>query len=145
MKKIILLLFFSFITFTSNHAQAIYEDKDSLFLTICDKLSRIEDSVSNSNRYKLYKTENFYNFLKLDTMTGKIEQIQWSLDYENEGIVTINDVDLTLGLGNMACVFELYPTHNMYQFILLDKQSGRVWHVQWGTSSSKRWIKRIYK
>lgn len=107
-------------------------------------LEQIEHDLAFKNRYKLYPTENIYNFLQLDTKTGKIEQVQWSLEDNNEGSVTINDTDLTWGLGNGSNVFELYPTKNMYQFILLEKTTGRKWHVQWGFESSKRWIKRIY-
>ena len=58
--------------------------------------------------------------------------------------VTINSDDLTYGYGYGSGSFELYPTKNMYQFILIDKTSGKKWHVQWGMESSKRWIRRIY-
>ena len=77
-----------------------------------------------------------------DTSTGKIDVVQWSLDDGKEGSVTLNDEDLSLDTG--CGTFELYPTKNMYQFILLDKVTGRKWHVQWGFEASKRWIKRIY-
>ena len=100
--------------------------------------------ISHENRYKLYPTENIYTFLQLDTKTGMIEQVQWSLDEENEGSIVINDIDLTSGMEYGSGSFELYPTQNMYQFILLDKTDGRKWHVQWGIGSGKRWIRRIY-
>lgn len=95
-----------------------------------------------SERYKIYPTENIYNLLKLDRQTGKIEQIQWSLDSNKEFSVTLNSSDLSLYEGLNS--FELYPTQNMYQFILLDRATGRTWHVQWGTESKKRWITRIF-
>lgn len=95
-------------------------------------------------RYKLYQTENIYTLLQLDTKTGMIEQVQWSLDSENEGSVTINNDDLSYLFGYGSGSFELYPTKNMYQFILLDKTSGRKWHVQWGMETKERWIRRIY-
>lgn len=81
-------------------------------------------------------------FMQLDTSTGKIDVVQWSLDDGKEGSVTLNNEDLSLDTG--CGTFELYPTKNMYQFILLDKVTGRKWHVQWGFEASKRWIKRIY-
>ena len=96
----------------------------------------------STNRYKLYPTENMYNFLKLDTKTGKIEQVQWSLDRDKEGSVSINRDDLSR--NSVIGTFELYPTPNMYQFVLLDKYSGRTWHVQWGMENKKRWIRQIY-
>lgn len=107
-------------------------------------LEQIELDYSLKQRYKLYQTENIYTLLQLDTKTGMIEQVQWSLDSKNEGSVTINGDDLNYGFGYGSGSFELYPTRNMYQFILLDKTSGRKWHVQWGMETEKRWIRRIY-
>lgn len=97
---------------------------------------------NESNRYKIYPTENIYILIKLDTQTGRIDLIQWSLKSEKEFSATLNSVDLSLYEGLNS--FELYPTKNMYQFILLDKATGRNWHVQWGTKSSEMWIRRIY-
>lgn len=95
-----------------------------------------------SERYKIYPTENIYILIKLDTQTGKLELIQWSLKSKDEFAATLNDSDLSWYDGLNS--FELYPTKNMYQFILLDKATGRNWHVQWGTKASEMWIRRIY-
>lgn len=96
----------------------------------------------NDHRYKLYKTENLYNMLRLDTKTGKIKQVQWSLDSYKEFTVVINDQDFSRA-GYVSGCFELYPTNNMYQFILMDTKDGRMWHVQWGTGNNERWIRKI--
>ena len=40
--------------------------------------------------------------------------------------------------------FFLYPTTNIYNFILLDQIDGRTWQVQWNTEKSDRVVKRIY-
>lgn len=117
---------------------------DSLVQITNAWLEQIELDHSLKQRYKLYQTENIYTLLQLDTKTGMIEQVQWSLDSENEGSVTINNDDLNYGFGHGSGNFELYPTKNMYQFILLDKTSGRKWHVQWGMKTKERWIRRIY-
>lgn len=119
------------------HLDSIVEEIDEL---IHNAVSLRIDEYRN--RYKMYQTENMYNLLKLDTQTGKIEQVQWSLDEDKEFSISINSEDLSL--SNTINSFELYPTQNMYQFILLDKASGRTWHVQWGLTYKKRWIKRIY-
>lgn len=118
------------------------ETRDSTLIHITQLLEDIQYRTTKVDRFKLYPTENIYTFLKLDTATGEIEQIQWSLDSEKEGSVTINNVDLSYGTGNGT--FELYPTKNIYQFLLLDKVTGRQWHVQWGMESTKRWIVKIY-
>lgn len=117
---------------------------DSLIQETNAWLENIEIDLSLKQRYKLYPTENMYNFLQLDTKTGKIEQVQWSLDSDKEGTWIINASDLSYGNGYGSGSFELYPTKNMYQFILLDKTNGRKWHIQWGFESKKRWITRIY-
>ena len=116
---------------------------DSLLQECRDLLDNIDNNGSVKNRYKLYSTENIYNMLQLDTKTGQIKQAQWSLDNDKEGCWTINDEDLSYGVGYGSGSFELYPTKNMYQFILLDKTDGRKWHVQWGIGDSKRWIRKI--
>ena len=107
-------------------------------------LEQLDINSSLKNRYKLYQTENIYTFLELDTKTGMIKQVQWSLEINKEGSITINDIDYSYGLGHGSGSFELYPTQNMYQFIMIDKTDGRKWHVQWGIGDGKRWIRRIY-
>ena len=138
---------------TTNTRSVKYEQKvdsllsqiDTLLMINNQLLEHLEINSSLKGRYKLYQTENLYTLLQLDTKTGKIEQVQWSLDSDKEGTFTINDEDLNWGLGYGSGTFELYPTKNMYQFILIDKTDGRKWHVQWGTGGEKsRWIRRIY-
>ena len=118
---------------------------DTLLMINNQLLEHLEINTSLKGRYRLYQTENIYTLLQLDTKTGKIEQVQWSLDSDKEGTITINNDDLSWGYGYGSGSFELYPTKNMYQFILIDKTDGRKWHVQWGTSGDQsRWIRRIY-
>lgn len=117
---------------------------DTLMVINNQLLNHIDIDLSLKNRYKLYETENIYTLLRLDTKTGMIDQVQWSLDSDKEGTITINGEDLTYGFGVGSGSFELYPTKNMYQFILMDKTNGRMWHVQWGFEFKKRWIQRIY-
>lgn len=145
--KRILLTFLSCVLLTSAFAQTNKAEavRDSLLEEIYDKVWSIELQMKDeefNNRFKLYKTNNIYTFLQLDTSTGKIKQFQWSLDSDKEGYVTINDKDLSF-ISAKNGTFELYPTENMYQFILLDKAFGRMWHVQWGMESSKRWIREM--
>jgi hypothetical protein len=145
--KRILLTFLSCVLLTSAFAQTNKAEavRDSLLEKIYDKVWSIELQMNSdelNNRFKLYKTNNMYTFLRLDTATGKIKQFQWSLKSEEEGYVTINDEDLSF-LSPQNGTFELYPTENMYQFLLLDKSWGRMWHVQWGFKSSERWIREM--
>lgn len=119
---------------------------DSLLVDISKNVAQLAyqgyEMEPERGRYKMYLTENIYNLLKLDTATGQIKQVQWSLKSSEEMTVNINSSYLSYS-GKIG-TFELYPTNNMYQFILLDTTDGRTWHVQWGTESKKRWIRRIY-
>ena len=128
----------------TNRTDSLLSRIEYLLKLTNEELDQININTSLKQRYKLYQTENIYNLLQLDTKTGKIEQVQWSLEREKEGSFIINDEDLTTGIGYGSGSFELYPTKNMYQFILLDKTNGKKWHVQWGLGDSKRWIRRIY-
>lgn len=111
-------------------------------LTAVLGFSNILDDSEQSQRFELYPTQNSFNFLKLDKKTGKIYQVQWSLEGEKEFSITLNGIDLSQFSTDGHC-FKLYPTKNMWQFILLDGASGRAWHVQWGFEEKNRWIKRI--
>lgn len=106
-------------------------------LTAVLGFSNILDDSEQSQRFELYPTQNSFNFLKLDKKTGKIYQVQWSLEGEEEFSITLNGIDLSQFSTDGNC-FKLYPTKNMWQFILLDGASGRAWHVQWGFEEKKQ-------
>ncbi len=142
MKKLIVLAFFVIVSAPS-FSQSRYEsESDSIVSLLPEMLGTIAYTIQGNERYKLYPTENIYNLLKLDTSNGRIWQLQWSLDRDKEGIMQLNPDALTY--DSHIGKFELYPTQNMYQFILLDKETGQTWHVQWGETDSKRWIRKIY-
>lgn len=161
MKQIITILSFFLCLSANAQKKAIttpkpvkVEHRDSFKIKVDSLLTRIEKYMQANDerqghqnlngRYKLYQTDNIYNLLELDTKTGIIKIVQWSLESEEEFSVYINEKDLSYGIDYGSGCFELYPTKNMYQFILLDKSDGRKWHVQWGHKKTERWIRRIY-
>ena len=85
-----------------------------------------------------------WTFLKLDTRTGKVWQLQYSVNSDNYGEVVVSDLDLTYGENDKAGRFELYPTQNMYNFILLDTDKGYTFQVQWHPDVDKRIITLIW-
>ena len=129
-------------TATAPTTESLLARMDSLMTVNNMLLKQTEYDMSMMSRFKLYGTENIYTLLQLDTMTGRIEQVQWGFDADEEFSITINSEDLSYEFGKNK--FELYPTQNMYQFILIDTTNGRKWHVQWGMEPKKRWIRRIY-
>lgn len=98
-------------------------------------------------RYKMYQTENIYNLLKLDTRTGAVWQVQYRMKGVKAKTISIDD---GISIGVIPEIygwdgrFELYPTKNMYTFILIDTGTGRTYQVQWGTDSKHRFMERLY-
>lgn len=136
MKKtlLLLLLFFPVITYAQN--DSLKQSKDSVLVEINEALQAIKFNQEKYGRYKIYQTDNIYILIKLDTATGRIKLVQWSLDSDKEFEAYVNSEDLSGGLLSEKGRFELYPTKNMYQFILIDTLLGSTWHVQWGTKES---------
>ena len=40
--------------------------------------------------------------------------------------------------------FKLYPTGNMYNYIMVDVIDGRAWQVQWSTKKNERLVRRFW-
>lgn len=118
-------------------------DVDSVTIA---QIKAIYDRMENLvPRFKIYKTENTYNLIKLDTATGQTWQVQYRLGDTESMTVVIDDSSLLwYSEPEIAGRFELYPTNNMFQFILIDTQTGRTWQIQWNTTPSKRFRERIY-
>jgi hypothetical protein len=89
--------------------------------------------------YRIFRTQNTYTLLKLDTRTGQVWQVQWG--NETHRFVTSISPKV-LAAGGKAGRFTLCPTMNIYTFILLDQEDGRAWQVQWG-AENKRFIQPI--
>ena len=85
-------------------------------------------------RYKLYPTTNIWTFLELDTATGLMWQIQYDVEGDKRFKSVLNDFEIADGDKLMQIVgrFKLYPTQNIYTFILLDVTNGLTFQVQWG-------------
>ena len=101
--------------------------------------------IQNPNAsYELYRTDNIYNVLKLNTRNGIITQVQIGVNKDGGRMeVYINSEPLVSTEEQQNGRFALYPTGNLYNFILLDRISGRTWQVQWHTKPDYRYITRI--
>ena len=89
-------------------------------------------------RYQLYPTQNMWTFIKLDTQTGKMWQVQFAINKPNEryGYCINREELLALSDTLVNGRFTLYPTENMYNFILLDQINGKAWQVQWSNDNN---------
>jgi len=101
-------------------------------------------SMDENVNYRLFSTKNMYTFIKLDTRNGRLWQVQWSTkgeDYRFENVLSITK--LVDDVNEKSGRFFLYPTTNMYNFILLDQIDGRSWQVQWSTDEDNRMVLKI--
>ncbi len=123
----------------------------SIFLTIVFLMltnaytePMFSEPTQNTNvRYRLFPTQNTWTFLKLDTVTGKIWQVQYSVDgddYRFESPVSLKDIADALKIERKIGRFTLYPTRNLYNFIMLDQIDGRTYQVQWSMEPDNRFI-----
>lgn len=97
-------------------------------------------NVSEEN-YKLFPTQNYWTFLKLDTRNGLVKQVHFSInDDQARGEVVLNNLPLVDASQEKCGRFILYPTNNMYNFLLLDQISGKTWQIQWSFEEKNRGI-----
>lgn len=102
--------------------------------------------VAENAIYQLFPTKNIWTFIKLDTRNGKMWQVHFSIsDSKNKVELTLNSLSLITDENEIKGRFTLYPTENMYNFLLLDQIDGTVFQVQWSMESKNRGIISIIK
>lgn len=98
---------------------------------------------NGSATYRLFPTQNMWTFIKLNTRNGMMWQVQFGLK-ENERYQTeLNLQPQNTQVDEVNDRYILYPTQNIYNFILLDQTDGRTWQVQWSTNPSNRGIMEV--
>jgi hypothetical protein len=91
--------------------------------------------------FRLYPTKNMYTFLELNTITGQIWIVQWSIEDDKRfSYVLDTNERITQKEKPVSGRFSLHPTDNMYNYILLDNINGRCWQVQWSFDEDKRLV-----
>lgn len=143
MKRIILLmsLLLVFVPMWGQLDSAVVKLTDAQRDSVLARTQRAVSFIANTHltggvgRYKVYPTKNNYNSLKLDTATGKVTALQISLNdvYGMEYDIT----DAVVPDERLIGRFELYPTNNVYNFILLDTIFGYAYQVQWSTNKDE--------
>ena len=140
MKKFILLLFIPFVCF----------------------------SQEDIERFKVYNTTNIYTSLLLDSATGRIWQLQIGVGDTDRLETVLSDRKIAKSIETITKEwdkemkpyalkqyiderpvakngrFKLYPTDNMYNFIMVDVINGNTYQVQWNTKKKKRFVSRFW-
>jgi hypothetical protein len=96
--------------------------------------------------YRLFPTKNYWTFIKLDTRNGKMWQVHFTVSDDAERIeLILNPHPLVTKEKEAYGRFTLYPTENIYNFLLLDQIVGSVYQVQWSMEEKGRAIIQINK
>lgn len=106
----------------------------------CACASNNETGCSDAYTYELVPTQNIWTFIKLNTATGQMWQVQYDVNGYNRGEFTLSPNSQVAEGEGQDGRFALYPTQNIYNFILLDRIDGRMWQVQWSTKANERLI-----
>lgn len=123
--------------------------RDSILINIKENIElltkhTIDWKKEDISTYKIYRTNNIYNSLKLNTATGRITAVQIGInDDKSRFEYTVCDSVEDNARFWINGRFELYPTGNNYNFILLDTIFGSTYQVQWSTDVKNCGIWRI--
>lgn len=104
----------------------------------CSDRKPAETAKQDAPAYQMFKTQNMWTFIKLDTRNGRMWQVQYAVSDNNRGEVALNSKPLVDKSKEAEGRFTLYETDNIFNFILLDTYDGRTWQVQWGLNDSDR-------
>lgn len=66
--------------------------------------------------------------------------MQWSTEYNKRFESVLSEQSLVWDGEEVDGRFELYPTTNNYNFIMLDQVSGYTYQVQWSLKADKRFV-----
>jgi len=94
----------------------------------------------NAAAYRLFPTQNMWNFIKLNTKTGQMWQVQFDVKGADRVTSALSLEKLVSIEKEVIDRFTLYSTQNIYTFILLDQIDGRTWQVQWSIDINNRGI-----
>ena len=130
-----------FLTIILSATITIVKGQSESFETKTEQTSK---ETTNSS-YKLFPTQNYWTFLKLNTRNGKIWQVHFTVGEDGEkGQVILNALPLIISEKEVNGRFTLYPTENVYNFILLDQINGDVYQAQWSMEDEYRGVVPIY-
>jgi hypothetical protein len=89
-------------------------------------------------RFKVFKTQNIVTLLLLDTRTGQLWQVQYSINEKKSARAIVPISTDVLADGDEDGRFNLTMTDNIWTSILVDTKDGRVWQCQFGSTDDDR-------
>jgi hypothetical protein len=107
---------------------------------IMSKLVVAQNTTVKDLEFRLYPTDNISIFIKLNTSNGQMTQVQYSMEDSKRIEVILSATSLVKKEDEVKGRFTLYPTKNIWTFILLDQIGGNTWQVQWSVNPEQRRI-----
>ena len=105
---------------------------------IMSKLVVAQNTTVKDLEFRLYPTDNISIFIKLNTSNGQMTQVQYSMEDSKRIEVILSATSLVKKEDEVKGRFTLYPTKNIWTFILLDQIAGNTWQVQWSVNPEQR-------
>lgn len=131
-------------TYTGKNWQIQYSVKGEEYMFAVPiniySLAYPKENTNWTNRFQLYQTNNMWTFIMLDSYNGRLWQVQYSSKNLDELFcIPINREELVH--NNEHCIFTIQPLTSMYQYYLINDQTGNIWKFQWHTKGDDyRWI-----
>ena len=102
------------------------------------QFNAVNHETNSALRYKLYPTFNMWTYLKLDTQTGRVTMLQFSTNSRTEEGEIYVGIPMETYVGNEAKNgrYELYPTTNIWTFLMIDQMNGNTYHLQWSNQDA---------
>ena len=88
-----------------------------------------ESLIVSAQTYEFFHTKNYHNQLRLNTLTGEVYQVQ------DDGGMWLVCSALT-PTSSTPYRYWLYPTRNMWTYILVDLFTGKIWQCQYSVESN---------
>ena len=151
MNKLIFFLFFPFIVFGQKDIERykLYPTENIYTSILLDtqtgRLWQVSIRSSKTASSKVAINETFLLWDEEYTKQVYDEAIErWEKEYAKEEVEVLKPKweDYTMFMGKVG-QFKLYPTKNMYSFIMIDVIGGASYQVQWSTEEENRFYELI--
>ncbi len=93
--------------------------------------------------FKMIPTDNIHILLKWNTRTGEVWMTQYALSDTDALEQVIPSVLNIKSENSWNGRFELYPTKNMFNFIMVDTYYGNTYQVQWSFKNDNCFVMPI--
>ena len=167
MKKLILLLFIPLVSFSQEDIERykVYETTNIYTSLLLDSATgliwQLQIGLPDTDQLKTTLNEYPYAESIEDITKNWTENIEsktkeWEENYNSkpDSIVSAEDkeywkpytLEQRIEMSDIAQNgrFKLYPTGNMWNFIMVDVIDGRTWQVQWSSKENERIVRRFW-